>query len=121
MANGEWRIDGVDRSRPLLFATHHSLFACIRKDAHGRSSSPFSTTHAGDVDRRTKTARRADHEDLARRHRRTVQRAIAQSGDGAAHVRPARLPALALLGADEAQRVRDPDPGPAVALAGRVV
>ncbi len=41
-----------------------------------------------------------------------------QPGAGPAPLRPVLLPALADLGADPAQRVRDPDHRPAMALAG---
>ena len=64
---------------------------------------------------------RADHESVQRRPRRTVQSAAAQPGARPAHIRSVPLSALGDVGAAAAQRVRDPDRRPAVALASRMV
>ena len=52
---------------------------------------------------------------------RALQRDAAQPGDGRPPVATARLPAVQHLGAAAPERVRDPDPGATVDVAGRVV
>ncbi len=86
-----------------------------------KQGTALPATDHGPAQRRAETARRAGDENLQCRDRRPLQSDDAQPGAGTAAVRSLSLSALGDFSADPAERVRDPDHRPAMALPGRVV